>query len=132
MSLQRQTHHLYGALRGSSTAASHRQAESLSVGTTYRIATGPEAGAHYGFTAVPSGTFTAALTVWYSHLPEPREDQDVDWFQDTDIGTVTLTAGTTVGRLVGNVCSDFVRYRVVVATGTLGLTLFHRADRAVW
>lgn len=118
------THNLYGRFAGTTNIASQALGESLAVGTDKRKLKGPFRTGRWGFTAIPSGTFTGSLTVWYSTLPNPDPTVDTHWFQDTDIGTVTLTSGTTVGKLVGNAMAPWIRFSVTTATGTMVLSLW--------
>lgn len=118
-------HNVFGLYKGSTDPAAMAQGEPLGVATHSRKLRGPrQADGHFGFTLIPSGTFSASMTVWYSHLPNPDPTVAAHWFQDTDLGTITLTAGTTDGRLVGNVPATWVRFSVVVASGTLNLSLW--------
>lgn len=121
-----QNHQPFGRFLGAGDSTAAPQGESLATsGTAYRRkARGPLKGGRYGFTAIPSGGATSSLTVWYSHLPDPRPDVDADWFQDTDLGTITLTSGTTLGRMVGNAQATWIRFAVTVTAGTLSLSLW--------
>ena len=104
--------------------------ESLPVGSYPRKVPGPQAEvAGYGFTLVPSGTFTGSLDVSYSHLPNADPAEETHWFPDTDLGTITLTSGTTTGRMVGNARCAWVRFKVTVATGTASVSLWVQNGR---
>lgn len=121
-----QNHQVFGRFPGSHATTTAPQGESLATsGTAYRRKVrGPCEGGRYGFTAIPSGGATASMTVWYSHLPNPDPTVDTHWFQDTDLGTVTLTSGTTLGRMVGNAHATWVRFAVTVTAGTLTISLW--------
>ena len=131
MPLKTHTHQVFGLFKGGATTqAAERAGEVIPVSTVYGVARGSDEGARYGFTAIPGGSIAGSITVWYSHLPFPRPEVDADWWPDPDVGTITLTSGTTLGKSLGNICTDWVRYRVNVTTqGTL--CLWHRADRGI-
>ena len=118
------THQLFGLFAGSASPIAADDGESLAVGTYNRKLKGPTRTGRYGFTAIPTGAFTGSLTVWYSHLPNPDPAVAAHWWQDTDIGTVTLTSGTTVGKCVGNAAAPWIRFSVTTATGTMVLSLW--------
>lgn len=128
--LRNYTHQPFGAFRGSTTQAGQLAPEAIAVGTKSVACPGSSTHSRYSFQAIPSGTFTASMTVWYSLLPNPDETNDGHWFQDTDIGTINFAAGTNVGKLLGNACVPWVRYKVVVASGTLSLCLFHEVPHS--
>lgn len=118
------THQLFGFFSGATEPTSAAVGESLAVGTVKRKLKGPTRTGRYGFTAIPTGTFTGSMTVWYSHLPNPDTTVDAHWWQDTDLGTITLTSGTTVGKCVGNAVAPWIRFSVTTATGTMVLSLW--------
>lgn len=118
------THQLFGLYPGATNPVTASQGESLAVGTYKRKLKGNPCTGRYSFTGIPAGTFTGSATVWYSSLPNPDPAVDSHWWQDTDIGTLTLTSGTTFGKAVGNAAVSHVRFVVTVATGTAQLSLW--------
>ncbi len=116
----------FGRFKGLATASageSARAGESLATsGTPYaRRSPGPRRGGRMSATSIASGTFAATMTVWYSNLPNPDPAVITDWWQDTTLGTITLSAGTT-GYALGNLAVPWVLYRVTVTSGTLNFS----------
>lgn len=118
------THQIFGRFAGAADPTTASQGESLAVGTYSRKVKGNPRSGRYSFTAIPAGTFTGSLTVWYSSLPNPDPAVAAHWWQDTDLGTLTLTSGTTLGKAVGNAAVTHIRFSVTVATGTAQLSLW--------
>lgn len=118
------THQLFGQYPGATSTVAQDDGESLAVATYKRKLKGGTRTGRFGYTAIPTGAFTGSMTVWYSHMNNPDPATEAHWWQDTDIGTVTLTSGTTVGKCVGNAVAPWIRFNVTVATGTMLLSLW--------
>lgn len=128
--LRLHTHQVFGQFLNSSNRVAQLAGESIPVSTVSRVAAAADNGGRFSFHAIPTGGATATLTIWYSNIPNPSESVDGDWVQDTAIGTVNLVSGTPIFTSIGNITTDWIRYKVNVTVGTLQLSLWHRADRS--
>lgn len=104
--------------------------ETLAVGTVRRLAAGPKINSRFSLHVFvdSAGGATSAMTVWYSNHPNPSLATDNDWVQDTVIGTIDLTV--TGGKFinVGNVDTEYIMVKAVVATSTANVRVFYRAE----
>lgn len=115
--------------RLSAGPTTERVGETISA-TTSRRMKGPQRNGHYSFHGKVTSAFgaTSTLTIWYSNLPNPDGTSDADWVQDTSIAAIDLTSTNGFFQAVGNVCAEYVRFKVTRNTSDGALWLFVRSE----
>lgn len=104
--------------------------ETVAVGTDRRRIKGPKKNGHFSLQTFVDGAggATSAMTVWYSNHPDPSLASDADWVQDTTIGTIDLTITGTKMFNAGNVFSEWIMLKAVIATSTANIRAFVRVE----
>jgi hypothetical protein len=107
------------------------QAESITANCS-RMVRGPRANGHYSAQVIvgAGSAPVATLTVWYSNLPDPDPTNDAHWVQDANITGINLATVVNTMINVGNVNSEWVRFKVAYTSGTVSLILYSRSEGA--
>lgn len=104
--------------------------EVLPVATYRRRVAGPKVNSRWSFHIIAdvAGGAGSVATIWYSNMPDPSLASDADWVQDTVVGNIDMTVAGGKMINVGNVDSEWVMLKVVVAVTPCSMRAFYRSE----